>query len=154
MADATSNALPEVSTVKTQAARRFLQQEAHIMTKGIVIPSDVVDVGNTGKTTTLRPGLVLVKVIAAGANQNKFVEVGHADAPAFGASNFTAGRAVILMDFVNMLDLEAVAQQRGAHGLTHGWVEDGQIIFVTVTASEITELKDAMPLVLFEADNL
>lgn len=153
MADATTHNLPGVSVKKTQAARRFLNHEAHIMTKGFIIPSDAVDSANT-PTTTLRPGLVLVKVIAAGANQNKFVPVGHADAPAFAGGNITPGRAVVLMDFVVMLDGDAVAQERGAHGLTHGWVEDGQIIYGTATGTEITELRDAMPLVLFEADNL
>lgn len=153
MATANSHQLPGVSVKKTQVARRFLNQEAHIMTKGIIIPSDVVDAGGT-PTTKLRPGLVLVKVIAAGANQNKFVQVGHANAPAFAGGNITPGRAVILDDFVNMLDDDAVATERGAKGLVHGWVEDGQIVYGTATGSEITELRDAMPLVLFEADNL
>ena len=63
-------------------------------------------------------------------------------------------RAVILMDFVNMNDEDAVAQERGALGVVHGWVEDGQIIYGTATGSEILEIQAALPLVLFEADNL
>lgn len=153
MATASSQNRPGLSAVSQQVARRFLNHDAHTLEKGVVIDSASVDSANT-PTTTLRPGLVLVKVIAVGATQNMFVPVGHADAPAFAGSNILDGGAVILTDFVKMLDDDGVATERGAKGIVHGWVEKGQIIYGTATGSEITELEDAMPLVLFEVDNL
>lgn len=154
MVEARSSQLPTVSVVKLQEARRFLNHEAHTMEKGVIIPGDAVDSGNAGKTNILRPGLVLVKVIAVGANQNKFVPVGHANAPAFAGGDIPQGAAVINIHFINMHDEDGVDTDRGVNGLIHGWVEDGQIIYGTSTGSEITELRDAMPLVLFEVDNL
>jgi hypothetical protein len=139
--------LPSLGAKEEMAVRKFLLDDGHLMTKGIVIPSDVVDAGNT-PTTTLRPGLVLIRVEAAGANQGKYVQSGHANAPAYAGSAIFD--AVILMNFVNMLGRDGVVEEKSNIGLRHGWVEDDQVIFVTATGSEQTELRDVMRLIFFE----
>lgn len=137
--------LPGLGPKVEQESRAFLKDTTHIVRRGVRLDEDTEDTANT-PVTKLRAGLVVVRV-EAGANKNKYVSESHADAP-LTASIVEAG---ILMQFINMKDRNDVLEDKTASVLIHGFVDNAQLLFGSADAARITALKDAMPLVKFEA---
>lgn len=125
-------------------SREFLKDGSHKAVIGIHIDKDTQDVDNS-TVTKLRPGLVLVRVEAAGDNQGMFVHVTHGDAPAAG----DIVEACILMGDHNMLSREGVVEEQVGQGLIHGIVDDAQVIWGTADAGIIDAVKEVLKLVHF-----
>lgn len=153
------SALPGLGAEVVQKSRTFIKQVDHILSRGIRIHKDTLDKlhltdpDGVGPNTTLRAGLVLVRV-ESGGEINKFVHAfdptteaadAHADAP------LTAdiAEAVILMEFTNMLDSTSTAVDRQGSGLEHGIVDEDKIIFGTANAARIDKLKLVAKIVKF-----
>ncbi len=135
--------LPGLDAKEVQTSRKFLTDNNHIVRLGIRIEAATTDAANT-PITKLRAGLVLTAL--GGGSAGKWGEFTHADSP--GAGLIT--ESVILMEDVNMLGKDSVAADQSATGLIHGFVKESEVDFDTAVAGEITELKDANPLVRFE----
>lgn len=137
--------MPGLSDEILQESRQFLTENNHFRTRGIKIASASVDVGHTGKTHILRPGLALVRV-EVGGNAGKYVPADHADAP----DAVDLEKAVILMQFVDMRKRSdpTTYEDQQASGLVHGFVDDAQIIYVDGSYKD--EIQGVLPMVEFE----
>lgn len=119
-----NDSFPGMGAVVEQAAREFKRDGGAWQHKvGIVVDKDSVDQGNTNNTTTLRPGLVLLK----GAN-DRYVPADHTDAP--DAVDVVEGEVVILDHYLNLKDKSGTVVHKPASGLVAGFWVEGQIIFV------------------------
>jgi hypothetical protein len=137
------NTLPGVTAPVFTASREFRKQKLQDEAKfGVVIDDASRDAGNV-PVTTLRPGLVLVRVEAAGALQGMFVPSTHASAP-LAADVEMSG---ILNEYVNMIESTGVAADKSAHIVRMGVADYAQLIWDTVDPVLIDSLRDAMPLV-------
>jgi hypothetical protein len=131
---------PEVSDL---AYKPFLKNESWFVPHpGFIIEKDSEDAGNTGKETTLRPGMILVRV-ETGGNKNKFVPVDHSDAPVAAS----VVQAVILNKEVNMLGRDGAVADKHGSGIIGGVIDENAIILVD--ALYIEEVKAALPLCHF-----
>lgn len=144
----TGHDLPGIRSKIVQKSEEVLTDTLHFKLKGVVIPSDVEDDRTAGNSGLLEPGLVLVRVEAGGANQGKYVEPGHADAPIVSAIE----KAVVLKDFVNMADPSAPTTfvDKGAPGILHGFVDNAKLTFSGLSAPDTATVKAIMKLVEFE----
>ncbi len=95
--------------------------------ESIEVDSASVDAGNTGNTTKLRPGLVLIKL----ASSSRYGPADHSDAPA--SSAVVAPNVVILDHFLDTRDKSGTAVNKMAAGLVAGFVTDAQVIYVDGT---------------------
>jgi hypothetical protein len=135
------NAMPGLTTQFFTEAREFrkvIKPEGDIKI-GVTIDDTSVDSLHAGHTNILRPGLVLVRVEAAGANLGKYVPALHANAPAAG----DVEQAVILGEYVNMTEGGAAAD-RQAHGFVHCIVDYDLILWDTADPVLIEALADAL----------
>lgn len=89
--------------------------------EGVVVDAASVDAGNTGNTTKLRPGLVLLKTVGG-----KYVPADHGSAPVVGAVTLVG----ILHHWLDMRDKSLTAVDKPAAVLIAGFVTDSQIIYV------------------------
>jgi len=150
--------MPGMGPVQRTASRKFLTNVVHEVKRGAKIDADSVDDGNTdvhptvdggtGKTTTLRAGLVVVQV-PTGPNAGKYVPKGHADCPDDGDIE----AAGIVMGYVTMLDANDDPADQPAELLIHGFVRESLVLFgETADAGFIAAVKDVLPLIMWEAD--
>lgn len=140
------NLLPGVSAEVVQKQRRYKTHEDHQMVIPIVIKADTVDNQNAGNTTELRPGLVLVRVEAGGADQFKWVNPENAAAPLEAA----VIEACILDEFVEMKDKAGAVKDQQASAVVHGMVDNSKLLFGAGTAAPyIAKLKSVLKLVHF-----
>lgn len=139
--------MPGMGSIDSTESRKFLTNNTHLVYRGAKIDADSVDAGHSGKTTTLRAGLVVVQVLT-GPNAGKYVPHGHADCP----DNGDIEAAGILMDYTTMLDKDRNAADQPAHLLIHGFVKESAVIFGTGDAGFISAVKDLLPLVMWEQD--
>ncbi len=137
--------LPGISDEQVMESRNFLTNTGHIVVRGVKIDKDSDDIANVGKESVLRGGLALVRV-EAGLLAGKYVDVGHASAPAVGDIE----AAVILMETIPLADVNATRQDKAGSGLIHGFVEEAQILWGTADAPTIAAIKAVLPLVQFE----
>lgn len=137
--------LPGMGPRLDQESRKFLADPLHKVELGIRIDDVAKDLGNSGKTYKLRAGLVLIRVENGGANDGKYVHVGHADCPLAA----DVERAVILMQYVDMRDKEGNFEDKTATGLIHAFVEEDNVIFGTADANYIDAIKAALPQVMW-----
>jgi hypothetical protein len=139
------DARPGMGPVVVQTAALVLKNESWFITRGVVIPSDAEDAGNT-PVTKLRAGLVLVRVEAGGDNQGKYVPVDHDDAPVHGA----VAHAAILMKPVNMIGRDgSTVEEMSAPALIAGWIDEDHVIIVDEDYRD--DVKRVLPLCYFEA---
>lgn len=138
--------LPGLTTKRSQQSRKVLVNEEHFMeSSSVTVDSAAVDAAGV-PTTTLRPGLILTRVIAGG-NTGKYVPVDHADAP---AATFHE-EVIINTRFINMFGVDGVTvEDKQTNGWIHGIVDNAQIIFSGAGAAEITEIKGLLPMVHFK----
>lgn len=92
--------------------------DSHVMQKGITVDDTARDAGNTGKTTTLRPGLVMGKITASG----KYAQYNNS------ASDGTQTAIGILKDQVKVIDENANAVDAQAVLVIHGRVDESALI--------------------------
>lgn len=137
--------VPGISTKVTSEARVFLRDDEHVKETGVLIASATKDTANT-PPEQLRAGLALVRVEAAGANQGKYVSIGHADAPV--AANILHAR--LLSKFTDMRLQDSTLADKLARGVIHGLVNESQVIFNTADVPTIDAIKAALNLVDFE----
>jgi len=138
--------LPGLSTEVVQKQRRYKTIEDHQILIPIVIHKDTVDNQNAGNTTELRPGLTLVRIEAAGADQFKWVNPEHASAPLEAA----VIEACILDEFIEMKDKAGVVKDQQASALVHGVVDDSKLLFGAGTAGAYkTKIRTVLKLVHF-----
>ncbi len=150
---AAQGALPGLTAEVQTPSVSFLKHIDHVLENGIRIQKDTLDQSETLKTK-LVAGEVLVRV-EAGGEKNKFVHNAdtvteaanaHASAPA----TADIKEAVILSQFVQMLDASGTAVDRNASGVIHGIVDETKIDFGTADVARIAKIKAVMPLVKFE----
>lgn len=150
--------MPGMGPEEQTASRKFLTNTVHMVKRGAKIAADSVDDGNTdkaptvdggtGKTSTLRAGLVVVQVLT-GPNAGCYVPLGHADCPADGDIE-SAG---ILMGYVNMLDASRESAAQPAELLIHGFVRESEVLFgETSDPGFVAAIKDVLPLIQWEPD--
>lgn len=149
--------MPGMGPEEQTASRKFLTNTVHMVKRGAKIAADSEDAentdvhpavdGGTGKVTTLRAGLVVAQVLT-GPNAGQYVPIGHADCPA----NGDIEAAGILMGYVSMLDASRESAAQPAELLIHGFVRESQVLFGTADAGYITNIKDVLPLIQWEAD--
>jgi len=143
------NSLPGQQSVADQDSYAFLKDADHKITLGIKIDSGSVDSTHTGKTGYLRPGLVLVRVEAAGAYQGKFVPLDHAQAPI--DANIVQA-CVLDGEEINMLSKDgSTAEDKAARGVVHGFIDESQTWWSGANAARIAAAKAKMPLNHFYA---
>ena len=106
-----------MSAEQSNTPTNFVLDE-HKITKGITVASAARDSGNTGKTTTLRPALMLGKITASG----KYAQY---DASASDGTETAVG---ILEDQVKVLDPDANAIDAMGAMLIHGRVDESALI--------------------------
>ncbi|MGH9462006.1 MAG: hypothetical protein ACRD1X_12355 [Vicinamibacteria bacterium] len=142
------DALPGMGPEVTQPIRTpFLKNENWFLVRGMVIEKDSEDAGNVGLETTLRAGIVLVRVEAAGATQGKYVPADHTDAPAAAS----VLHAAILLKDVNMLSKDGVTvKDQSAPGVIGGWIDEDLVNFVDAAYRD--DIVGALTLCYFEAD--
>jgi 2-methylcitrate dehydratase PrpD len=117
-----TDSFPGQGTPVEQKSRIFQRDGgAWQRVEGVKVDSASVDAGNTGNTTKLRPGLVLLKTAGG-----KYVPADHADAPAVGAVTLVG----ILHHYLDMRDKSLTAVDKPAAVLIAGFVTDAQIIYV------------------------
>jgi len=142
------DALPGQTQVADQKSYAFLKNADHKIERGVIIDDASRDVGNTGETYKLRPGLVLVRVEAAGANQGKYVPLDHTDAP-IDANILQAG---VLYHLVDMRDKTGASYaDKGSSIITHGEVDEDQTWWSGANAARIAAAKAKMAGVWFVA---
>jgi len=150
--------MPGLGPEEQTASRKFLTNTVHMVKRGAKIDADSVDDGNTdvhptvdggtGKTTTLRAGMVLVQVVS-GPNAGKYVPHSHADCPDDGDIE----AAGILMGYTNMLGANREAEDQPGELLIHGFVRESLVLFgEDADAGFIAAVKDVLPLIQWEAD--
>lgn len=136
-----NDAFPGMGAVVEQPVRNiFRDGRAWHRMEGIKVDKDSVDAGNTGNTTTLRPGLALFKTAGG-----KWVPADHTDAP--DAVDVGPGECVILGDYLNLKDKSGTIVDKPFVGLIAGFVFDDKIIWVDAGYEEAG--KAALPLVDF-----
>ena len=112
------------SAEETATPSEFLL-DSHTIEKGVTIDSAARDAGNTGKTTTLRPGLVVGKVTATGKCKQY-------DASATDGTETAVG---ILKDQVKVVDGSGNAvDANDAVLVIHGRVDESALIGCDVDA--------------------
>ncbi len=137
--------LPGKTAKRSHLSRKvLLNEEPFMLSASVLVPSNAVDSTNS-PTTKLRPGLVLVKVVAAGATKDKYVPQGHADAPLAAVMV----DAIILSDFIQMLDIDNVAQEQQVQGWIHAIVDDAKILHDGAAAPEIDKAREILAMVHF-----
>jgi len=92
--------------------------DPHVIEKGITIAAAARDSGNTHRTTTLRPGLVLGKITDSG----KYAQYDPS------AVDGTEVAACILKDQVRVVDEDGNAVDASAIGVVHGRVDESALI--------------------------
>lgn len=138
--------LPGISAEVTMKQRRYKSIEDHQFLIPIVIKADTIDNQNAGNTTELRPGLVLVRVEAGGADQFKWVNPENAAAPV----EASVIEACILDEFIEMKDKAGAVKDQQASALVHGLVDDSKLLFGAGTAGAYkTKLRSVLKLVHF-----
>lgn len=137
---------PGYSAERTSAEREFLYLPCETAYDAKWLASDTLDNQNSGNTTRLRAGLVLVPNVA----RTLYVHPEHADAVA--AADLLVGDPVILAEVRETKDDGGTARSITAKVLTLGSVIDERILFGSGTSSPNKALiKAAMPRVLFVA---
>lgn len=106
-----------LSAARSNTPSEFLLDE-HAISKGVTISSAARDSGNTGKTTTLRPALVIGKITASGK---------HAQYDA-SASDGTETAVGILKEQVKVIDEDANAVDAMGMLVIHGRVDESSLI--------------------------
>ncbi len=120
-----NDVFPGQGTVVEQAVREFVRDgRAWLRKETVTVDKDSVDAGNTGNTTNLRPGLVLVKA----ASSSRYVPVDHSDAPL--SSAVVAGQVGILDHYLDTRDKTGTAVHKPASVVIAAFVTDSQIIYV------------------------
>lgn len=135
--------LPGLDAKEVQTSRKFLTDNNHLVRLGVRIEAATNDNGNV-PVTKIRGGHVLVAL--GGGSAGKWGEFSHADSPGVGLLT----EAVILMEDVNMLGKDGVAADQSASALVHGFVKESEVIFDTIDAGEIAEIKGLMNQVTFK----
>ncbi len=92
--------------------------DSHTMERGVCIDKTARDAGNSGKTTTLRPGLVLGKISGTG----KYAQY---DPSANDGTEVATG---ILKDQVKVIDEDATAVDAMGAQVIHGLVDESALI--------------------------
>ena len=92
--------------------------DSHVIEKGCTVDNSARDSGNTGKTTTLRPGLVMGKITSSG----KYAQYNAS------ASDGTETAVGILKDQVKVIDENANAVDAQAVLVIHGRVDESALI--------------------------
>jgi len=91
--------------------------DSHVIQRGVTVDKTARDSGNTGKTTTLRPGLVMGKIEATG----KFKQYDPS------AADGTETAVGILLDQVKVLDEDANAVDALGVLVVHGRVQESAL---------------------------
>lgn len=139
-----NSSTPGTTVRVTSQVRRFLEISEPVVKRGVSLDEASQDAANT-PVTKLRPGLVVVKVVNGGANDGKYVPIGHADAPV--ANDIVSGGAgaVILSEFVNMLGEDGTVEDKWVQGYIACYPTEAQVIFGTADQATIDAIKAAMP---------
>jgi|SRR5579862_3184311 len=130
---------PGMGAVVEQKVREYKRDGgAWQRLEGVQVDKNTVDAGSS-PTTNLRPGLVLLKSAVSG----RWVQAGHADAPASGSLTLVG----ILDHYLELRDKTGTVQHTMAAVLIAGFVYDAQIIYVD--GSYKTAVQAALKLVDF-----
>lgn len=137
--------LPGMGPKRELETVAFLLDNNHLMRRGIRIHKDTDDIVNVGKEFKLTAGLALVRV-EVGANKDRYVDAGHADAPVAAS----VVEAVLLMESLSLHDADGVREDKAASGVIHGRVDETKVRFGTGDPTYINAIKAALKLVEFE----
>jgi hypothetical protein len=142
-----NDGLPKMGSTIEGEARVYANDDVHKQLKGVRVEKDSDDDLNTGKTYSLRPGLVLLRAIAGVTG--KWVDESHPNAPADG----DIVECGILDHYLDMRDDTAAAREdKVANVMVHGRVLTSQVIFGNANAARIAAIKAAMKNVIFEEE--
>jgi hypothetical protein len=127
--------------------REFLYRPLESAYMDVTIDKDTVDTENSGKTTRLRPGLVLVPNVA----RTLYVNLEHADSPVQAdLALVLVGDPVVLSEYRETKDAAGVVQNITAKVLTMGNVIAERILWGATTTDYVKGvIKSKMPRVLF-----
>jgi hypothetical protein len=115
----------------TSEDREILYRPNHVEFDEVWIQKDTVDNENTGKTSGLRPGLVLVP--GTGASAGMYVNPEHADATA--AASLVVNDVVILGEFRETKDQSGTVQHITAKVIRHAFVIAENVLYGSGTSS-------------------
>lgn len=121
-------------SAETVATPTEFLRDTHVIRKGITISSAARDAGNTGKTTTLRPGLVLGEITASGKYKEYYPS----------GSDGSEVAAGILEDQVKVIDSDANACDAMASMIVHGRVNESALLLCDAAA------KSDLPAIIFD----